>query len=89
MCREASDLRVKFFDLALMCGDQIRGVIFLVKERRQFFQGRTAPLPQLIRMNLMLGCQLRKRFGFFEQFKDEFSFKGRSVLLSHGDLHPP
>lgn len=89
MRREASDLSVKFFDLALVRGDDIRSVVFLVKERRQFFERSIAPLPQLIRMNLMLGCQLRKRLGLFEQFEDEFGFEGRSVLLSHGGLVPP
>ena len=28
MCREASDLSVKFFDLALVRGDDIRSVVF-------------------------------------------------------------
>lgn len=60
MCREASDLRVEFFDLALMGGDQIRCLVFLVKERREFFQCGVAPLPQLIGMDFMLGCKLRK-----------------------------
>lgn len=60
LCREATDLRVKFFDLALVCGDQIRSAIFLIKERRQFFYRSVAPVAQLRGMNFMLGGKLRQ-----------------------------
>ena len=58
---QSAHLGVKFLDLLFVGGDQIDGLTFLIKERGHLFKNQVAPLTELIRMDLMLGSQLRER----------------------------
>ena len=75
--------------LLFVRGDQVGSLTFLVKEQSHLFENQIAPLTELIRMDLMLRSQLRKRLLFFKKFKDEFRFEGCRIVLFHGGSDPP
>src|SRR5215471_3067357 len=78
---QSANLSIKLRDLLFMSGDQVGGLTFLVKERGHLFKNQVAPLAELIRMDLMLRSQLRKRLLFFEKLKHELGFEGCRVVL--------